>query len=113
MSSYGNGLRNRPDYRAALGLFSDEEGDRRRSRPQQLGEQVGVTRRGCFPAVAAAIAVAASLAGLAGCAPAVTAKGLPRVSRYAGPAQLDWMLARSQPRQASSRSSPSAWLSCW
>lgn len=33
---------------------------------------------------------------LSGCAPAVTAKGLPRVSRYAGPAQLDWMLGRYQ-----------------
>src|SRR4051812_48603455 len=38
------------------------------------------------------------VAALAGCAmsPAVTKSGLPRVTRYAGPAQLDWMLGRYQ-----------------
>ena len=103
MFSYGNGHRNRPDYRRAGVLFSDGASD------CSVGRRPGPARASCPGLVTegtllglgglSSLAVLVSVFALgtvSGCAPAVTARGLPRVSRYAGPAQLDWMLGRYQ-----------------
>lgn len=96
MFSYGNGHRNRPDYRISGGLVGDGAGGCSTShRPGPARARWGA--EGTLLGLGGLLAFAFFVAGtLSGCAPAVTAKGLPRVSRYAGPAQLDWMLGRYQ-----------------
>lgn len=101
MASYGNVYRHRSGWADSLcggalpalragwregGLLRRADGPHRRDKLTGLGLRLGL--------------MGASLAALcltsSGCGPipAVTANGLPRVSRYASPAQLDWMLER-------------------
>lgn len=94
MASYGNGYRqNNGKVRGFCpGAVRARRGPDRRDGTYASGADGALGRlAGALPLLGLGCLVAIS-----GCAatPAVTANGLPRVSRYASPAQLDWMLAR-------------------